>query len=103
MSATSFFKPTPSRPVPASGFNQEKVMQKFLIGIALSALFVVHSASADTIETVVISATRTEQPLEKTGASITLITADDLKTQQTVVLSDILKQEIGRASCRERV
>jgi vitamin B12 transporter len=92
MSATSFFKLTPSRRVPASGFNQEKVMQKFLIGIALSALFVVHSASADTIETVVISATRTEQPLEKTGASITLITADDLKTQQTVVLSDILKQ-----------
>jgi vitamin B12 transporter len=78
--------------VPASGFNQEKVMQKLLAGAALSALFVVHSASADTIETVVISATRTEQPLDKTGASLTLITADDLKTQQTVALTDILKE-----------
>ncbi len=43
-------------------------------------------------ETVVVSATRTEQPLAVTGASVSVITADDLKTQQTVLLTDILKQ-----------
>jgi vitamin B12 transporter len=43
-------------------------------------------------ELVVVSATRTEQPVGKTGASITVLDAKDLATQQTVVLTDILKQ-----------
>jgi len=68
-------------------------MQKTFVTIAaLCALFAANTASADTIETVVISATRTEQPLEKTGASLTLITSKDLQTQQTVALTDILKE-----------
>ncbi len=43
-------------------------------------------------EAVVVSATRTEQPLALTGASVSLIDADDLKTQQTMLLTDILQQ-----------
>jgi vitamin B12 transporter len=46
----------------------------------------------DSVETVVVTATRTEQPPAKTGTSITIITADDLKTQQIDVLSDILRE-----------
>ena len=68
-------------------------MQKLLLSTAaLTALLVSNAASADEVETVVVTATRTEQPAEKTGASISVLTADDLKTQQTVVLSDILKE-----------
>jgi len=60
---------------------------------ALTALLVTTlPASADPVETVVVSATRTEQPAEKTGASLTVFTAGDLKTQQIVVLSDVLKE-----------
>lgn len=69
-------------------------MQKLLPSTAALSVLLVSSAaaSADEVETVVITATRTEQPAEKTGASLSLITAEDLKTQQTVVLSDILKE-----------
>ncbi|MGZ5988244.1 MAG: TonB-dependent receptor plug domain-containing protein [Rhizomicrobium sp.] len=69
-------------------------MQKSLLsGAALTALLVSGAAaSVQTVETVVITATRTEQPTEKTGASISVISANDLKTQQTVMLSDVLKQ-----------
>lgn len=67
-------------------------MQRSILPIA-ALVFLSHApAWADTVETIVVSATRTEQPLEKTGASLTLITADDLQTQQTVLLTDILKQ-----------
>ncbi|HJW40105.1 MAG TPA: TonB-dependent receptor [Rhizomicrobium sp.] len=44
------------------------------------------------VETIVVSATRTEQPLSVTGASESIITAQDLETQQTVSLPDILKE-----------
>ena len=67
-------------------------MQRSILPIA-ALMFLSHApAWADTVETIVVSATRTEQPLEKTGASLTLITANDLQTQQTVLLTDILKQ-----------
>jgi vitamin B12 transporter len=46
-------------------------------------------------ETVVVTATRTPQPLEVTGTSMSVITADDLKTQQTTVLTDILVETPG--------
>ena len=60
---------------------------------ALTALLLPYTAaSADPVETVVVSATRTEQPVEKTGASVSVFTANDLKTQQTVALVDILRQ-----------
>jgi len=48
-----------------------------------------------TPETVVVTATRTPQPIEKTGSSISVITADDLKIQQTDVLTDILAETPG--------
>ena len=69
-------------------------MQKLLPSTAALSVLLLSSAaaSADGVETVVITATRTEQPAEKTGASLSLITEEDLKTQQTVVLSDVLKE-----------
>jgi vitamin B12 transporter len=94
MIAKKLFKIAPCCRVPAPGTSQEKVMHKSLLLVAaLTALFGSSlPASAQPVETIVVSATRTEQPAEKTGASITVFTADDLKTQQTVALVDILKQ-----------
>ena len=46
-------------------------------------------------EFVVVSATRTAQPPALTGTSIDVITADDLKTRQIVVLSDVLAEVPG--------
>jgi vitamin B12 transporter len=59
------------------------------VGAAADSPIVVADYKA---ELVVVSATRTEQPLAKTGASVTVLDARDLETQQTVVLTDILKQ-----------
>jgi vitamin B12 transporter len=41
-------------------------------------------------ETVVVSAIRTPKPLEVTGTSMSIITADDIALKQTPVLADIL-------------
>jgi len=46
-------------------------------------------------ETVVVTATRTEQPLALTGTSMSIITAADLTAEQTLVLSDALAETPG--------
>ncbi|MBS0469571.1 MAG: TonB-dependent receptor [Proteobacteria bacterium] len=43
-------------------------------------------------ETITVTATRTEQPIVLTGASVSVLTAEDLKTQQTMLLTDALKE-----------
>lgn len=52
-------------------------------------------AFAETPETVVVSATRTPQPREITGTSVAVIAAEDLSTEQTLILSDALKETPG--------
>ncbi|HXC55827.1 MAG TPA: TonB-dependent receptor [Rhizomicrobium sp.] len=69
------------------------MQRSFLLSTAaLAACLLARTASADTMETVVVSATRTEQPQDRTGASLTVLDASALQTQQTVVLTDILKE-----------
>ena len=46
-------------------------------------------------ETVVVTATRTPQPLEVTGASMSVVTAQDIDTQQIDIVSDVLAQTPG--------
>lgn len=53
------------------------------------------TAAADPLETVVVTATRTAQPLERTGGSLSIITADTLKAQQTLAVSDALERTPG--------
>ncbi|HSM95225.1 MAG TPA: TonB-dependent receptor [Rhizomicrobium sp.] len=48
-------------------------------------------AAADDIETVVVSATRTEQPQARTGESVSVLDAATLRTLQTVSLTDALR------------
>ena len=72
----------------------------FLLSTALIALsaapaFADPAPSPQPAELVVVTATRTPQDAERTGASIDVLTADDLKTRQTVVLSDALAQVPG--------
>jgi vitamin B12 transporter len=52
-------------------------------------------AFADDIETVVVSATRTEQPQGKTGESVSVIDSATLQNLQTVSLTDALKLTPG--------
>ncbi len=56
--------------------------------------------SANDLEQVVVTATRTEQPLEKTGSSMSVVSASDLDTRQTLVVSDVLAQLPGMAVSR---
>lgn len=57
-------------------------------------------AFADDAETVVVTATRTPQPADKTGESISVIAADELEWQQIVSLTDILPETPGLVSVR---
>lgn len=51
--------------------------------------------AANAVETVVVTATRSPQPLEVTGTSMSVITAADIDTQQIDVVSDVLAQTPG--------
>ena len=65
----------------------------------LAALGLIHTARADDeaadLQQIVVSATRTAQPLDKTGSSLSVISAADLDQRQTLVVSDILAQTPG--------
>src|SRR5579862_7661722 len=51
-------------------------------------------AAAD-LQQIVVGATRTAQPLDRTGSSISVITASDLEQRQIGAVTDILAQTPG--------
>ncbi|HKD22763.1 MAG TPA: TonB-dependent receptor plug domain-containing protein, partial [Rhizomicrobium sp.] len=63
-----------------------------LVLLSSSSVFAQQAGNA---ETIVVTATRTEQPLERTGESISVITRADLEAQQLVLVSDALAQTPG--------
>ena len=68
----------------------------FLSSAALIASLATGAANAGSSpETVVVSATRTPQPLEVTGTSMSVITDMDLETQQIDIVSDALARVPG--------
>ena len=78
-------------------------MQKsvFLSTVALIAILAPTVVRAsDMPETVVVSATRTPQPIAVTGTSVSVITASDLDRKQIDVVSDALEQTPGLAVVR---
>jgi vitamin B12 transporter len=81
--------------VPALGSNQENVMQKSLLSSSVALIAVLTPAFASGTETVVVTATRTPQPLEVTGTSMSVVTAQDIDTQQIDIVSDALAETPG--------
>jgi len=61
----------------------------------LSSASLIALAGTAQAETIVVSATRTPEPLQITGSSVSVISADDIATHQTVVLSDLLAETPG--------
>jgi len=53
------------------------------------------ASADDSVEAVVVTATRTPQPAAKTGESVSVITSAQLDAQQTVALADALQQLPG--------
>jgi len=73
-------------------------MQKplFFPSIALFAVLTPCFAQAGGMaETVVVTATRTPQPLEVTGTSMSVIAGEDIETQQIDIVSDVLARTPG--------
>ncbi len=60
-----------------------------------------NTAQGSALEPIVITATRTAQPLDRTGSSMSVISADDLATQQLAFVSDALAQTPGLSVTRE--
>jgi vitamin B12 transporter len=52
------------------------------------------------LQQIVVSATRTAQPLDKTGSSMSVLSAAELEQRQTFVVTDILAQTPGLAVSR---
>lgn len=57
----------------------------FLLGLSATA------QAADDSELVVVTATRTAQPADRTGESISVVSGEDLQLQQTISLTDALQ------------
>ena len=70
-------------------------MQKSLLFSSVAFIALLSPALAGGTETVVVTATRTPQPLEVTGTSMSVVTADDIDTQQIDVVSDALAETPG--------
>ncbi len=73
-------------------------MHKAIILSSVSLLAFVSAAAAP--ESVVVTATRTPQPLEVTGTSMSVITARDIQQQQIDILTDVLGQTPGMTVVR---
>jgi len=78
---------------------------------ALGCAFVIHGACADSppdtsnlngdaLNPVVVTATRTAQPLDKTGSAMSVISGTDIETQQQSFVSDVLAQTPGLSIAR---
>jgi vitamin B12 transporter len=68
----------------------------FLSTCAALCVAAIPAAADDSgVQTVVVTATRTSQPLERTGESVSVITGDELQNQQIVALSDALAETPG--------
>jgi vitamin B12 transporter len=71
-------------------------MRSFTLLCLLAVAAVGSPACADdTSETIVVTATRTSQPVEKTGESVSVITGVELDAQQIVSVTDVLQEMPG--------
>ena len=53
---------------------------------------VLAARAADAPEAIVVTATRTPEPVEKTGESVSVISAQEIQTQQIVAVTDVLQE-----------
>jgi len=97
----AMFPAVPSAHVPALNVLAAGVpLSLVLTALALLAtLATIRSACADDeaadLRQIVVTATRTEQPLDQTGSSLSVISAQDLEQRQTLIVTDILAQTPG--------
>jgi vitamin B12 transporter len=66
------------------------IRSRLFLSVALTAFAVVPAFADDSIDTVVVTATRTAQPLGRTGESVSVLDGAMLHTLQTVSVSDAL-------------
>src|SRR5260221_1645482 len=66
-----------------------------LVSSAVMPAFAADDLSSNGLDTIVVTATRTEQARTLTGESISVITATDLAAEQTLVVSDALQETPG--------
>jgi vitamin B12 transporter len=73
------------------------IRSRLYVSVALTALAAtsVPAFADDSLDTVVVTATRTEQPLARTGESVTVIDGNMLRTLQTVSVTDALAMTPG--------
>ena len=75
--------------------SSEGAILAFGISLIPVALWAAEQAPSDNLETVVVSASRSEQRRDVTGTSISVISAGDLTTEHIDIVTDALRQTPG--------
>jgi vitamin B12 transporter len=79
------------------------ILKPFSAGVAALSLTVPVAAAAVSLETIVVTASRTSMPLADVGGSVTIIDGVELERRQTSALSEVLRDVPGFAVSRSGV
>jgi vitamin B12 transporter len=94
-------------PVPAGARGRALIANSLLLVATLDTALADGVAATATatdsagLDPIVVTATRTSQPLDRTGTSMSVISADDLATRQTLFVTDALAEVPGLSVTRE--
>ena len=75
--------------------NSKRGIKLAVLGLAISSTFSVHADEAQTLDTVQVTANRSEVATNKTLASVTIITRANIEQSQAPDVADLLSQQAG--------
>lgn len=76
------------------GFLYVHIFKTFLLTATILSPSVAHAEDSDN-DSIIVTASRGETPLSQVGQSVTVITADDIKTRQSTAVVDLLRTVPG--------
>ena len=71
-----------------------QIFKTILLAATILSPAIAHAKDGSS-DTIIVTASRSAQPLSKTGQSVTVITADDIKTRQSNAVVDLLRTVPG--------
>jgi vitamin B12 transporter len=77
------------------GFNSSRAVTLAILGIAISSSLSAHADETQTLDTILVTANRSEVAANKTLASVTVITRADIEKSQAPDVADLLSQQAG--------
>ncbi|MGH8049714.1 MAG: TonB-dependent receptor domain-containing protein [Arenimonas sp.] len=76
-------------------FNSTRAIKLAALSIAISSSFTAYADEVKTLDAILVTANRSETSIDKTLASVTVITRADIEKSQAPDISDLLSQQAG--------